>query len=142
MEVTGNRAVSVVDGSQIAEARRIASELGREIGFDPGRVGRVALVATEAATNLVKHAGGGEILLQSLTNENGCGVEVIALDRGPGIANLDHALRDGFSTRGSSGTGLGAISRQATAFDIHSAPGAGTGLLARVWMGPDGKDMG
>src|SRR5262245_38893346 len=98
MEVMGNRAVSVVDGSQIAEARRIASDLGREIGFDPGRVGRVALVATEAATNLVKHAGGGAILLQSLTDDKGSGMEVISLDRGPGIADLDQALRDGFST--------------------------------------------
>jgi anti-sigma regulatory factor (Ser/Thr protein kinase) len=134
------KAVSVADRSQIAEARRIASDLAREIGFGSGDVGRVAIVVTEAATNLVKHAGGGEILLQSATHEGGTGLEVVALDRGPGIANVDEALRDGFSTGGSVGTGLGAIVRQSSVFDIHSAPGVGTGLLARVWIGPDGRD--
>ncbi|HSD11831.1 MAG TPA: ATP-binding SpoIIE family protein phosphatase [Candidatus Binatia bacterium] len=136
------KAVSVAHRTHIAEARRLASDLAREIGFDTGDVGRVAIVVTEAATNLVKHAGGGEILLQSATHEGGRGLEVVALDRGPGIANVDEALRDGFSTGGSAGTGLGAISRQSSVFDIHSAPGVGTGVLARLWLGPDGKDVG
>jgi anti-sigma regulatory factor (Ser/Thr protein kinase) len=142
MEVMSKRAVSVADRSQIAEARRVASDLARDMGFDLGDVGRVAIVVTEAATNLVKHAGRGEILLQSLADEGWRGVEVVALDRGPGINNVDEALRDGFSTAGSMGTGLGAIFRQSSAFDIHSVPGVGTGLLARFWIGPNARDMG
>src|SRR5262245_15819235 len=141
MEVMSTKLVSVAHRSQIAEARRVAGALAREIGFDPGEVGRVELVVTEVATNLVKHTDGGEILFQSATHEGGWGLDVVALDRGPGIANLDEALRDGFSTRGSPGTGLGAIFRQSRSFDIHSASGVGTGLLASLWIGPDGKEM-
>jgi anti-sigma regulatory factor (Ser/Thr protein kinase) len=142
MEVRSTKALSVAHRSQISEARRLAGDLAREIAFDPGDVGRVALIVTEAATNLVKHTGGGEILLQSATHGEGRGLEVVALDRGPGIANVDEALRDGFSTGGTAGTGLGAIFRQSSVFDIHSAPGVGTGVLARVWFGPDGADKG
>jgi hypothetical protein len=89
-------------------------------------------VTTEAATNLVKHGGGGEILLRGL----GDGVEVIALDRGPGMTDVGASLRDGYSTRGTQGNGLGAIRRMATAFDIYSAPGRGTAVLARIRSRP------
>ena len=61
---------------------------------------------------------------------------MLALDKGPGIANAAQALRDGYSTTGSPGTGLGAMARLATLFDIHSVPGAGTVLLARLWSKP------
>ena len=93
----------------------------------------MALVVTEAATNLVKHAGGGEILVGASGAVRG--VEVLSLDRGPGMVNVAACLRDGFSSAGTPGTGLGAISRLATRFDIHSSPGAGTALIARVLPG-------
>ena len=77
-------------------------------------------------TNLVKHAKEGEIFLRTLAHGSMQGIEIVALDRGPGMANVGHALQDGHSTAGSSGTGLGAIVRMATEFDIHSLPGRGT----------------
>ena len=81
------------------------------LGFDEADAGRVAIVVTEAATNLIKHAGGGEILGRACAGAGARGgARVLALDRGPGIASLDAALRDGYSTAGSAGTGLGAIS--------------------------------
>ena len=83
---------------------------------------------TEAATNLVKHGGGGELLLRTLGNDGTRGVGVLALDRGPGFGNLAEAMRDGFSTAGTPGTGLGAIRRLSTLFDIYSLPGAGAAL--------------
>jgi hypothetical protein len=90
-------------------------------------------VATEAATNLAKHATGGQVVLRSLAPEDaGCGVEVLALDRGPGIADVGRSLRDGYSTAGTAGAGLGAIRRLADLFDLATAPGLGTALVARV----------
>jgi len=132
VEVTSERAVTVADPSHVGEARRAASELARNVGLGEDDVGRVAIVVTEAATNLIKHGGGGEILVQASRNDRRQWVNVLALDRGPGIANLDEALRDGFSTRGSPGSGLGAIARQSDLYDIHSIAGIGTAILARV----------
>ena len=63
------------------------------------------------------------------------GVEILALDKGPGIRDLERSLRDGYSTAGGAGTGLGAISRLSSEFDVYSPPGKGTALLARIWPG-------
>ena len=118
------------DVALAAEARRAAATIAAESGLDESEAGKVALVVTEAATNLIKHAGGGEILVGSARAHGE--VEVFSLDQGPGMANLAACFRDGFSTSGTTGTGLGAISRLATRFDIHSTPGGGTALIAAV----------
>jgi anti-sigma regulatory factor (Ser/Thr protein kinase) len=120
--------VAVVDESQVGEARRAAASSCQRRGLDETVCATVALVTTEAATNLVHHAGGGEILLRAIDE----GVEVLALDRGPGMADVSASLRDGHSTRGTQGNGLGAIRRMASSFDIYSTPGQGTAVLARV----------
>ncbi len=126
------RAVAVVDESQVAEVRRLAARLATSIGLDAASVGRVSIVATELASNLFKHAGGGEVILGVVDDGAGPEVECLALDKGPGIADLTAAMRDGHSTAGSPGTGLGAIARQSRAMDIWSAPGRGTAILARI----------
>ena len=118
--------------SGVAEARRVAMKLAEALQFNESDIGRVALVVTEAATNIVQHAGRGEILLRPFAREAPASLEVLALDQGPGMANVAEALRDGFSTGGSSGQGLGAIARLSTCFEISSAPGKGTALLARI----------
>ena len=107
----------------------------RALGFADKDTGNLALVVTEAATNLVKHAVGGQLLWRALECDHGAGLEILALDRGPGIPNVGECLRNGYSTAGSPGTGLGAIVRLATEFDIYSLPGKGTALLARLWSG-------
>jgi anti-sigma regulatory factor (Ser/Thr protein kinase) len=108
--------------------------LATRVGFDETDIGRVALVVTEAATNIVKHAGKGQILLRAMNGSDGdCGVEVIALDRGPGMVDVASCFRDGYSTAGSSGTGLGAISRLANDFETYTRSGGGTALWIRVY---------
>lgn len=124
--------IPVTEASQVADARRRATGVAQRLGFDETAAGRVAIVATELATNLVKYGTNGEILLGTFEDETGTGVEIIALDRGPGVANLADALRDGHSTGGSPGTGLGAVRRQSQAFDIAAWPGRGLAVLARV----------
>jgi anti-sigma regulatory factor (Ser/Thr protein kinase) len=133
---------AVQDVSHVAEARRKASATAKQHGFDDAATGRVALVATELATNLVKHGSGGEILVGTYEDAAGSGVELIALDRGRGIANVAHALRDGYSTAGTPGQGLGAVVRQSHFVDIASWAGIGTAVLARLASDcPDGTRL-
>lgn len=122
-------ALPVTEPSQVGEARRLTAAAAQEMGMGEEARGKLALVVTELATNLFRHGGGGE-LVYSATAANE--MDVLALDRGPGMANVAQCLRDGYSTAGSSGTGLGATSRLANEFDIHSVPGLGTAVFARV----------
>jgi anti-sigma regulatory factor (Ser/Thr protein kinase) len=99
------------------------------------RCGAVALATTEMATNLVKHAGGGQIFVQQVSENGNSGLRLLAVDKGPGIADISRALEDGHSTAGSMGTGFGAIRRLSDAFEVYSAPGAGTLVRAEFWPG-------
>lgn len=125
-------AVAVTDTTQVAEARRRSAEQAKASGFDESDVGRVSIVATELASNLVKHASGGQLLVGPFEDATGDGIEILALDTGPGLQSVQECLRDGYSTAGSPGTGLGAVMRQAQLFDIASWPGNGTAVLARL----------
>jgi anti-sigma regulatory factor (Ser/Thr protein kinase) len=126
------QSVAIDDPSKIGEARRSANAIARAIGLSETDAGRFAILASEAATNIAKHAGHGQIVLRSLGDGGAAGAEVVAIDHGPGIPDLDRALSDGYSTAGSSGTGLGAMSRLASAFDIYTSVGSGTVLVARL----------
>jgi anti-sigma regulatory factor (Ser/Thr protein kinase) len=118
------------DASRVGEARRHAAVLAQRAQFDEVHMGRVALVVTELGNNLVRHAKGGSLLI-ALDPE--CGViEIISVDRGPGIPDVTRSLHDGFSTAGTPGTGLGAVRRLATDFHVHSAVPDGTVIVARV----------
>lgn len=129
------RSIPVLEQSQVAEARRRTAAVAASVGFEDGDAGRAALVATELATNLLKHAGGGEVLVGSFEDEAGAGIDLLSLDRGPGMADLLASQEDGRSTAGSSGTGLGAIRRQSERFELVSWPGKGTVVLARLRRG-------
>ena len=124
--------VSVDGASGVGRAGHLAIELAEALQLSAPDIARVERVVTEAATNIVQHAEGGEILLRPIAVEASASLEVLALDRGPGMANVAHALQDGISTTGSSGLGLGVIARLSTCFEVSSAPGKGTALLARI----------
>jgi anti-sigma regulatory factor (Ser/Thr protein kinase) len=125
---------AVADASQVGEVRRVAAGIAGRVGLDERDQGRVALVLTEGLNNLVKHGGGGEVVLRPIANSR-TGVEALIVDKGPGIPDIERALRDGYSTAGTPGTGLGAVARLADSFDIYSSAGAGTALLVRIWAG-------
>ncbi len=132
------RALQLKDVSQVAEARRAAVSTAQALDFGEEDAGRVAIVATELATNLLRHGGGGVLLVGSYDDASGSGVECLALDKGPGMADVERSSRDGHSTAGSPGTGLGAVRRGSHASDIYSAPGLGTAVLSRLSRGrPD-----
>ena len=125
--------IPVTEASQPAAARRAAVTLAEDAGMDETAIGGVALVVTELATNLVKHAQEGVLLMRRLGAEGQDGIEVLSLDKGPGISNVALSLGDGYSTAGSPGTGFGAVLRAAGAFDLYSQPGRGTAVVARIF---------
>ena len=127
------QSLPIRDSGDPAEARRTATRLANQADLDETDSSNLAIIATELSTNLLKHAGHGEILLRPISDEGALGIELMALDRGPGIANVTQCLRDGYSSAGSCGNGLGAIARLASEFDIHSVPDKGTAVLARIW---------
>jgi anti-sigma regulatory factor (Ser/Thr protein kinase) len=127
--------IEVTETGQPAEARRRASALVSGLGFGTEAEGRVAIVASELATNLLKHTSdGGEILLTPVEQGGERGIEILAVDGGPGMANLADALRNSCSSSETPGTGLGAVS-ELSEIDAHSAVGEGTVVLARLWSG-------
>ncbi|QQV79438.1 SpoIIE family protein phosphatase (plasmid) [Sphingomonas aliaeris] len=134
------RLIEVRDVSQVAEARRTAVALAETHGFDESDAGRVAIVATELATNILKHGDGGNLLIDSFEDASGAGIECMALDKGIGMADVALSMRDGHSTTGTAGNGLGAVFRGSHATDIYSAPGCGTAIMARLQKGRPGSD--
>jgi len=132
-----NRLLPVPDSSHANTARREIEGVARACGFSEQDIGRAALVALELATNVARHAGGGDLLVREVAADDRKGVEIISIDRGPGMADVTRSLTDGVSTYGSAGVGLGAIRRQADEFDIHSqtgpGPGQGTAIHVRLW---------
>jgi anti-sigma regulatory factor (Ser/Thr protein kinase) len=132
MEVSAHIPLPVADSSHVAMARQATRRAAERAGFDETGAHRVGLVATELASNLVKHASGGGMILVRAANGAAAEIELIAIDRGPGISDTARSLADGYSTAGSSGTGLGAIRRLADEFDIYSQPDKGTVVLARM----------
>lgn len=122
------QALRVADSPGVAQARRAALALAESIGFDAVTAGRLALVVTELGTNVVKHGGGGELIVALA----GQGIDVLALDRGPGMADVAACMADGYSTSGTAGNGLGAVRRLTQQFHVASWPSRGTAVLAHV----------
>lgn len=131
------RAFPIDDASRVGEARRHVAALCQELGFNAVLSGQAAIVVNELGTNLGKHARpGGRLLIGTRHTDTVPELEILSIDDGPGIRDLALAQRDGFSTAGSPGTGLGAVKRLASDFDIHSDVPTGTAVLARLRAAP------
>lgn len=128
MGLTAPARFDIVDASTVAPARRALGRLAQGLEFSEEDAGRAAIVATELATNLVRHAGGGQIVLRAQRDR----LEILAWDHGPGIPDVQRSLADGFSTAGGAGTGLGAISRIADTFELSSVAPKGTVIFAAI----------
>ncbi len=125
--------VDVTDPSGAGEARRAIVRCAEDLHMSEAECGAVAIAVTEMATNVVKHAKHGSIICQPVSQNGSSGLRVLALDAGPGIRDISAALHDGYSTTGTSGSGLGAVKRLATRFEIYTIPEQGTCVLAEFW---------
>ena len=121
--------MKAASGRRGARARTVAAALG----FPLPACEEIALAMTELATNLVKHAHGGTLTLTPLADGPRVALEIESRDQGPGIANVEQALGDRFSTAGTRGTGLGAVNRLMDELDITSRRGSGTRIVCRRW---------
>ena len=135
------RQFEIGDPSSVSFARRSIGELGHGVGFSDTELGKLAIIVTECATNQLKHAQRGQLLVRPITRtvEPGSprpvryGLELLAIDNGPGILDLHACFVDGYTTAGSPGNGMGAIQRLSDELDIWSAQGLGTALRIVVW---------
>ena len=129
------RPIQVSDASAVGQARRHATAVAEYVGLGGELAGNVSLIATELAVNLHLHGGGGELLVSPLAGAIP-GVQLLAIDRGRGMGDVERCLTDGYSTAGTAGQGLGAIRRLSSRFEIHSRPGpgplGGTVVLSQV----------
>jgi len=119
--------VSVSHLSHASEARRLAKALAIDLGFDMRESEELAIVVSELASNLVKHATSGRLTLTPLEEDGRLGIKIESQDDGPGIADVNRAITDGFSTTGSLGYGLGTVNRLMDDFEIQPRPDGKTG---------------
>ncbi len=121
----------VEETAHVGRIRRSATALAERLGFTAPRTAEIGLAVTEIGTNLHKHARQGVVVIRSVRGERDSAVEIVAVDRGPGIRDVALAWEDGQSTTGTLGVGLGAVARLATSCSMTSRPGSGTVLVAR-----------
>jgi anti-sigma regulatory factor (Ser/Thr protein kinase) len=131
--LSGSLFLRLQDMSQVGGARRAVTLLARRLGLGDAAVGTAALAVTEVAKNLLQHAGGGELALWwSPAGPDAPVLEVVAMDRGPGMRDVARCFTDGYSTAGTPGTGLGAVRRAAHELDVYAPPGGGTVIWFRL----------
>lgn len=123
---------SITHASDVAAARRGGQQLADDMGFDETRAGQLAIIITETATNIVKHGVAGKLFVGPAQTRLP-GIDVIAFDTGPGIGDIDLALRDGVSSAGTAGNGLGALGRLSDEFDIYSTRDKGAAFFMRLF---------
>jgi anti-sigma regulatory factor (Ser/Thr protein kinase) len=129
--------------SDVHMARRAARAMALAIGFDAKVSEEIVIAVSELASNLVRHAQGGTLTLTPVNDGGRVGMQVEARDRGPGIADVEQAMADGFSTAGSLGCGLGTVNRLMDRFDITSqrGVGAGTHIVGTRWLRVDAPPL-
>ena len=119
--------------TDIAEARRAVRDVAGKIGFGITEIARIVTAASELSRNVHKYAGSGVMTWAALRNATANGLELRFEDRGPGITDVDEALREGYSTGGGLGMGLPGAKRLMDEMEIHSVPGEGTTITVRKW---------
>ena len=129
--------LAVFEPDDIIRAQAAAKRFALELGFDLTAVEEIAIVVCELASNLVRHAQGGRLTLSQAGKDQRSGIRIESSDRGPGIAHVESAMADGFSTSGSLGYGLGTINRLMDEFQITSQPLQGTYILCQKWQHAD-----
>jgi serine/threonine-protein kinase RsbT len=117
----------------IVKVRQLVRECSVSLGFSLVEQTKIVTAASELARNVLEHGGGGNVRIETLQNEMRKGVKLTFIDDGPGIPNIEAALKDGFSTGSGMGLGLGGAKRLTNDFEIESTPGRGTKVAITRW---------
>jgi serine/threonine-protein kinase RsbT len=131
---SNGRAIPIIYDTDVVEARAAARTLASRAGFMGTDLVLIASAVSEIARNIVEYAKGGEVILAVIHNRSRLGLQVIARDQGPGIADLSLAMKDGYSTSRSLGLGLPGSRRLMDEFRVESAIGSGTTVTMRKWL--------
>ena len=134
MPVSTEIRVAIDRDADIVTARQRGRDLAAQVGFGGSDLTVIATAISEVSRNIVSYAKHGEIILQSAEQQRRRGIVIIARDDGPGIANVEDAMRDGFSTARSLGLGLPGARRLMDDFAIESAVGKGTTVTMKKWV--------
>jgi serine/threonine-protein kinase RsbT len=126
--------VSIDSETQILAARRQGRLLAAELGFWSVEQTFIAMAISEVALNIIQYAGKGEIILDAAEKNGTQGIVIVARDAGPGIADVELALQEGYSTSGGAGLGLAGAKRLMDEFDITSEVGRGTTVTMKKWI--------
>ena len=125
--------VAIASDVDVVTARQRGRELAAKLGFSPGDQTVIAAAISEIARNILTYAGHGGVKMAIEHDGDRSAVVVVAQDQGPGIADIPLAMRDGYSTSGGLGVGLGGARQLMDDFDVVSKPGAGTTVTMRKW---------
>jgi len=126
--------VTIHSPSDIVTARQQGRRLATQVGFEGMDLTVVATAISEVARNIIEYARSGEILIRVVHDGGRRGLMVQATDEGPGIADVEQAMLDGYSTGKGLGIGLPGAKRLMDDFDVHSRPGRGTTVVMRKWL--------
>lgn len=132
MTVVSTEIVPVKSEPDVVNVRRRVREISAQLGFSLVDQTKVVTAASELARNTIIHGGGGKLQLEALNGPR-VGLRLVFEDSGPGIPDIDLALRDGFTTGSGLGLGLGGSKRLVNEFDILSRPGEGTRVTITRW---------
>jgi serine/threonine-protein kinase RsbT len=132
--VDAEHRLAVTAEHHVTSAQRLARRTAEALGFDRIACYHIATAITELASNLLRHAGSGEVQVREIHDQARHGIEIRTLDQGPGIADLALALREGFSTAGGLGGGLPGVERLMDELWLSSTPQTGTQVVARKWL--------
>lgn len=127
--------IDVIEKSQVAEVRRLVADKAQALDMSAGDQGRAELVATEISTNLVRYGKRGAVTVSTFNEWRTTGLQLIAVDQGPGFSNFLASSRDAHSTGGSPSIGLGALVRSCDMFDQYTLEAQGSALLCRIVKG-------
>jgi serine/threonine-protein kinase RsbT len=111
-----------------------AKNIAKTIGFDDNTVHTIATAVSELARNIIKYAQKGQIIVTPIEEKNRVGIEIICQDIGPGIPDIEQAMKDCYSTSGTLGLGLPGVKRMMDDFEIHSQANKGTKVIVKKWL--------
>ena len=135
MQISKSETIAVRGAPEVVSVRHAVRRWAVELGFTLIEQTKIVTAASELARNMVDYGGGGMLLIEALDDGIRRGLRLVFEDKGPGIADIDQALRDGFTTGGGMGLGLGGAKRLSNEFEIRSAPGQGTRVAITRWKG-------
>lgn len=125
--------IEIASDDDVVAARQAGRQLAEALGLGVTDLTLVATAISEVARNITAYAGSGEILVRRIDHRGRSGVQVVARDDGPGIADIDRALQDGYTTGGGLGLGLPGARRLMDDFSISSRIGVGTTITMTKW---------